>query len=189
MSVYIHNHLFFYNLYLTSLRPVALSSHPCTHTHALTWEHRAELHLTSHHTNPFKVPSHSSLQGFILWNVSSVRFTSPSAISKHGGTSPHLTSITHTKMEKMCLFDRVCPATLLFVVPEHPEEDKGGDARGADGLQSLGFCLKSEYSLFILASSVMTDCPHFIRLLSGGPPIDWVPQWLRAVLPLRTNRQ
>lgn len=72
----------------------------------------------------------------------------------------------------MCLFDGVCPATLLFVVPEHPEEDKGGDARRADGLQSFGFCLKSERSLFISATPVMTDCPHFIRPLSEGPPID-----------------
>lgn len=87
-------------------------------------------------------------------------------------TSPHLILIAHTKVEKMRLFDGVCPATLLFVVPEHPEEDKGGDAGGADGLQSLGFCLKSERSLFDSLTPVMTDCTPLIRPLSEGPPID-----------------
>lgn len=72
-------------------------------------------------------------------------------------TSPHLTSITHTKMEKMCLFDGVYPATLLLIVPEHLEEDKGRDARGADGLKSLGFGLKGKSSLFISPAPVMTN--------------------------------
>lgn len=59
--------------------------------------------------------------------------------------------MARAKMENMRSGDGVCPSKkkgLLFVVPEHLEEDKGGDDRGADGLEGLGFCVKSENSLF-----------------------------------------
>lgn len=49
------------------------------------------------------------------------------------------------------LFVRCRNRNLLSGVLEHPEENKGEDKRGGDGLQGFGFCLKGKRSsLFTL---------------------------------------
>lgn len=160
--------------------------------------HSVELTLLLSWYKPWRFSSLSSSRRVALWNALvpalSPRLKLVTASwpkSKQRGT-PRLNLMTRFAFKwKKCflltLFVR-CRNRKLFVVSEHPEENKGEDERGAGSLQGFGFGVEGKQpSLLSLSSdykSILIWLPSAPHASGNFTPtvVWWISYWLSSAV-------